>query len=194
MDSTRALQQPVTLSFAKALGHVDRGITTKVALSDRVQTWRWRSVRGSFCWELWTFQRNGETTGASVTARLEPGATSRMDATVSGTVDDLLPSSWRVHWRNLCNRLLHRKHWWKFCGYWFDSCMHVWRNKPRRYYTVWHNQWFASQQLEHSSEEPVQQAPPMNVGESFAATALVRVCMWFFGSLSIKFHLRKFYE
>ena len=53
------------------------------------------------------------------------GATSRTDATVSGTIDDLLNS----------------------------------------------------QQLEHSSEEPVQQAPPMNVGESFAATALVHVCM-----------------
>ena len=38
----------------------------------------------------------------------------------------------------------------------------------------------------------MQQAPPMNIGESFAATALVHVCMcalfghlWF---LSIKFH------
>ena len=36
---------------------------------------------------------------------------------------------------------------------------------------------FGSQQLEHSSEEPVQQAPPINVGESFAAIALVHVCM-----------------
>ena len=43
---------------------------------------------------------------ASITTRLEPGATSRMDAMVSGTVDNLLPSSWNVHRRSLCNRLL----------------------------------------------------------------------------------------
>ena len=56
---------------------------------------------------------------------------------------------------------------------------------------LWHDRQFASQRLEHSSEEPVQ-APPMNVGESFAATALVHVCMYvWFGHLwlllSIKF-------
>ena len=67
----------------------------------------------------------------------------------------LLPSSWSVHRRNLCNRLLHRKHWWKLRSYCFGSCMHVWCNKPHRCYGLWHNRQFASQQLEHSLEEPV---------------------------------------
>ena len=63
--------------FAKALGHLHvEGTTTRVALPDRVQTWRWR------CRELRTFRRNEETTGASVATRLEPGATTRTDATV----------------------------------------------------------------------------------------------------------------
>ena len=90
--------------------------------------------------------------------RLEPGATSRTDATVSGTIDDLLPSSWSVHRRSLCNRLLHRKRWWKLCSYCFGSCMHVWCDKPRGCHGLWHDRRFASQQLEHSSEEPMQQA------------------------------------
>ena len=117
-----------------------------------------------------------QTTNASVATRLEPGATSRTDARVSGTVNNLLPSSWNIHRRNLCNRLLHRKLWWKLRSYCFGSCMHVWHNKPHRCYGLWHDRQFASQQLEHSSEELVQQAPPMNVGESFTATALVHVC------------------
>ena len=135
MDSTRntAAASDAVTNFAKALaGHVEG----KVALPDWVQTWCWRSVRGSFCRELQTFRRNGETTGGSIATRLEAGATSCNDATVSGTVDDLLPSSWSVHRRNLCNRLLHRKHWWKLRSYRFGSCMHVWHNKPRRRYTV----------------------------------------------------------
>ena len=148
-----------------------------LALPDRVQTWSWRSIRESFCRKLRTFRRNGETTGASVATQWELGATSRTDATVSGTVDDLLPSSWSVHRRKLCNRLLHRKHWWKLRSYCFGSCMHVWCDKPHRCHCLWHDRRFASQQLEHSSEEPVQQVPPMNIGESSTATALVHVCM-----------------
>ena len=66
-------------------------------------------------------------------------------------------------------------------------CMCSATSRPCRYHGLWHDRRFASQQLEHSSEEPVQQAPPMNVGESFAATALVHVCMCGL-VLSIKFH------
>ena len=109
-------------------------------------------------------------------------------ATVSGRSTICFPAVVQsVHRRNLCNRLLHRKHWWKLRSYYFGSCMHVCCNKPPRYHGLWHDRRFASQQLEHSSEEPVQQAPPMNVGESFAATALVHVCMCGL-VLSIKFH------
>ena len=48
----------------------------------------------------------------------------------------------------------------------YTTLVHVcmWCNKPPRYHDLWHDRRFASQQLEHSSEEPVQQAPPMNVG------------------------------
>ena len=71
--------------------------------------------------------------------RLEPGATSRADATVSGTIDDLLLSSWSIHWRSLCNRLLHSKCWWKLRSYCFGSCMHVWFG----------HLWFLSIKLHH---------------------------------------------
>ena len=40
---------------------------------------------------------------------------------VSGTINNLLPSSWHVHQRSLCNRLLHRKPWLKLCSCCKDS-------------------------------------------------------------------------
>ena len=96
------------------------------------------------------FDPFNETTSTSVATRLESAATSRTDTSVSCTVDDLLSSSWSVHRRNLCNRLLHRKHWWKVRSYYFGSCMHVWCNKPYRCYgTGTIEKLFGSQQLKH---------------------------------------------
>ena len=180
------------LSFRQGPGPCWGNPTTRVALPYRVQTWHWRSVRGSFCRDLRSFRGNGETTSASVATGLEPGATSRTDTTVSGRVDDLLPSSWSVHRRNLCNRLLHRKHWWRLRSYWFGSCMHVWSNKPHRCYGLWHNRQFASQQLEHSLEEPVHATGSSDERSWKLRSYCFGSCMYvWFGHLwflSIKFH------
>ena len=135
------LQQPVTLSFCQGPNETDKLLVQALQLD-------WSQVRqaarmlrslarstvcfpavgafigGTCATGYYTGNIGGSFTATALVHVCMCGATSRTDATVSGTIDNLLPSM----------------------------------------------------QLEHSSEDPVQ-APLMNVGEGFATTALVHLCI-----------------
>ena len=116
MDSAGTLQQPVT------------------ALPDRVQTWRWRSIRGSFCRELRTFRQNGETTSGNYRfASQQLERSSEKPVQQATTQETLVEASWLLIW-------------------FMYVC--VAQQAAEMLYGLWHNRRFASQQLEHSSEEP----------------------------------------
>ena len=174
MDSTRntAAASDAVTNFAKALaGHVEG----RVALPDWVQTWCWRSVRGSFCRELQTFRRN----------------------------EKLLVQASQLDWRQVQQAAMMPQSLARsticfpavgaFTG---ETC-------ATGYYTGNIGGSFAATDLVHacmcgatSHADAIRSlarsmicfpavrafiggacTPPMNVGESFAATAFVHVCM-----------------